>query len=56
MATKAAIVTGGAQGIGKAISGVLLRQGYKVGVEKLNEPWSNKKFKKQKSLLSCLTK
>ena len=30
MTTKAAIVTGGAQGIGKAIAGTLLTNGYKV--------------------------
>ena len=30
MTTKVAIVTGGAGGIGKAIAGVLLKQGYKV--------------------------
>ena len=31
MTTKAAIVTGAAGGIGKAISKVLLKKGYKVG-------------------------
>ena len=30
MASKVAIVTGGAQGIGKNIVGVLLKDGYKV--------------------------
>ena len=36
MTTKSAIVTGGAQGIGKTIAGVLLNNNHKVGVETVN--------------------
>ena len=32
MATKVAVVTGVAQGIGKAFAGVLLKEGYKVSI------------------------
>ena len=32
MATKISIVTGGAQGVGKAFAGLLLEDGYKVSL------------------------
>ena len=38
MAGKASIVTGGAQGIGKAFAGVLLEDGYKVSVSVYYRP------------------
>ena len=41
MAGKASIVTGGAQGIGKAFAGVLLEDGYKVSVSVYYQPPTN---------------